>query len=235
MTCPNCQQAMTEHVLAGHLGTSVTIDVCTTCQAFWFDDRESLQLAPASTLRLFRLIGETKSEGTAASFGATIRCPRCALTLRRVHDMQRRTRFEYQRCPREHGRFITFFNFLREKNFLTPMTPAQLEELRRSVSTVNCRNCGGAIDLASTSQCEHCGSALSLLDLQQAERLVTELRQADTTGRPVDPTLPLRLEQARRDVELALAGTEANSASGLPGDPLLDGLRALARWLGQRV
>ena len=58
MTCPGCAAEMTAITLDGHGGTSIVIDACTACQAFWFDKRESLQLAPASTLKLFSLVGE---------------------------------------------------------------------------------------------------------------------------------------------------------------------------------
>ncbi len=233
MNCPNCHQGMAEQVLDGHAGTSVTIDVCFGCQAFWFDDRESLRLSPASTLRLFRLIGDEAPTPRRALSGACD-CPRCGLPLKLVQDLQRTTRFQYRRCPRQHGRFTTFFDFLREKNFLKPMSAAQIQELRRHVGAVNCSNCGASIDLAKASACGHCGSALSILDASQAETLVTQLRNADKTTQPVDPALPLRLEQARRDAAQSFEHFQHEhpwyadaSASG----PLLAGLRSLAQWL----
>ncbi len=58
MNCPGCHEPMVAETLDGHLGRSVAIDLCLGCQLFWFDQGESLQLAPRSTLRLFRLIGE---------------------------------------------------------------------------------------------------------------------------------------------------------------------------------
>ena len=237
MTCPNCNQTMTSQVLAGHLGASVTIDLCFGCQVFWFDARESLQLAPASTLRLFRLIGEAAATERRA-LSTTARCPRCGLTLKLVHDFQRTTRFQYRRCPRGHGRLTTFFDFLREKNFLRPMSPAQIEELRRHIGMVNCSNCGGAIDLNHASACSHCGSALSILDTTQAEKLIAELRAADRSGEPVDPALPMKLQQAKREVTQAFDHLEdgpgwyrAVSASGL----VVAGLQSLARWLGRDI
>jgi len=234
---------MTEQVLDGHLATSVAIDVCLTCQAFWFDGRESLQLTPGSTLRLFRIIGERAADARHA-FPTTCKCPRCGMRLMPAHDLQRATKFEYQRCPAHHGRFIGFFDFLREKNFIRPLSPAQVEELRRNVQMVNCSNCGAPIDLARTSTCAHCGSPLSMLDMKQAEILVAELRQAEAkepgspgaSGRPglLDPTLPLRLEQARREVAASFASFDQNpswyedvSTSGLVGA----GLTAVLRWL----
>ena len=58
MNCPGCDEPMVAETLDGHLGRPVSIDLCIACHVFWFDQNESLQLAPRSTLRLFRLIGE---------------------------------------------------------------------------------------------------------------------------------------------------------------------------------
>ncbi len=228
---------MTQAILAGHMGSSVTVDMCVGCQVFWFDARESIQLTPASTLKLFRLIGEGATPERRA-LTAAAKCPRCNLTLKSVHDLQRTTRFQYRRCPREHGRLITFFDFLREKNFLRPMTPAQVEDLRKHVGQVNCSNCGASIDLNLASACGHCGSALSMLDTNQAEKLVAELRAADRSGQPVDPALPLRLEQAKRETARAFERLEDGadwytdvSSSGL----VVAGLQSLARLLRRDV
>jgi hypothetical protein len=149
--------------------------------------------------------------------------------------MQRTTRFQYRRCPSRHGRLTTFFDFLREKNFIRPLPAAELEELRRQVGAVNCSNCGGVIDLAKRSTCDHCGSPLSVLDTKQAERLVAELRNADRSGRPVDPTLPLQLAQARGELERSFAAFERSSGPELgarPSDLVVAGLRRFARWIG---
>jgi hypothetical protein len=35
-------------------------------------------------------------------------------------------RFSYWRCPDEHGRLTPFFQFLREKQFVRSLTPAEL-------------------------------------------------------------------------------------------------------------
>ena len=83
------------------------------------------------------------------------------------------------------------------------MSPEQVDELRRNIDAVNCSNCGAAIDLAKESICRHCGSALSVLDATQAEKLVAALRSADRSNQPVDPALPLRLEQVRRETAQA--------------------------------
>jgi hypothetical protein len=226
---------MDAKVLETRIGTSVTIDLCLPCQAFWFDAHESLQLSPRAVLTLFRLIGERALAAPARPADHPA-CPRCGIRLLDTHDQQRRTRFQYKRCPRDHGRLITFVDFLREKDFIRPLSPAQVEELRRNVQVVNCSNCGAPIDLAKDSSCTHCGSPLSMLDMTQAGALVAALDTSDQP-RPLDPTLPLRLDEARREVESAFAAFEHRpgwfddvSQSGL----VAAGLSSLARWLKQR-
>lgn len=170
---------MQQDTLDGHMARPVAVDICLACHCFWFDTRESLSLTPGSTLKLFRLIGEHPAPTAQASRGDLAKCPRCRARLMRTHDMQRTTRFEYFRCPNGHGRLTSFFDFLREKDFIRPLTAREIEDLRRTVQTVNCSNCGGPVDLSKGTACDHCGSPLSMLDVNQADRLVEQLRRAD--------------------------------------------------------
>jgi hypothetical protein len=227
---------MTEQTLEGRLSTPVTIDLCLACQAFWFDGYESLRLAPGSVLKLFRLIGD-QAPAKPVALAEASECPRCQTRLVPANDMQRHTRFQYLRCPLAHGRLITFFNFLREKDFIRPLSPQQIEELRRNVQVVNCSNCGGPVDLTAGSTCGHCGSPLSMLDMSQAQALVATLKEAEAHPRTVDPALPLQLEQAKREVESAFASFEQRpgwfddvSTAGL----VSAGLNSIARWLKDR-
>jgi hypothetical protein len=148
--------------------------------------------------------------------------------------MQRSTRFEYARCPAGHGRLTTFFNFLREKNFIKPMSAAEIARLRRSVASVHCSNCGASVDLAAGTACGHCGSPLSMLDMHQARALVDALQEAGRPSAGVDPLLPLARERARRETAAAFDAFEHDaawmrdvSAAGLVGA----GLQAVSRWL----
>jgi len=185
--------------LEGHLGRAVDIDMCSACQAIWFDGYESLQLSANSVLKLFRLVADAGR--VRGPMSATSACPRCQMHLRPTHDLQRTTRFEYLACPHRHGRLISFFNFLKEKDFIRPLSPAQLEELRRNVRTINCSNCGAPGDLADGSSCAHCGSPLSMIDVKQAEALVAALQKAGAGPQPGDKAaLPLDLARVRRDV-----------------------------------
>jgi Zn-finger nucleic acid-binding protein len=224
---------MEAQTLTGHNGRPVTIDLCFPCQSLWFDTHESLALTPASTLTLFRVIGEHtgRPSPTAAELA---RCPRCKGRLRLTTDMQRHTRFQYLRCPNNHGRLTTFLEFLKEKQFIRALTAPQIAELRANVQTLNCSNCGAPVDLAKASACGHCGSPLSMLDLTQAQALVEQLQKADRSGQPIDPALPLNLERARRQTEANFAGLVRDTSflNDISANDLVSaGLQAFARWL----
>ena len=143
---------MTRLTLGGHQGASVDIDLCGSCRAIWFDRHESLQLSAASVLKLFSMLAD---HGTASPPRGALSCPRCRSPLLLTHDRQHNTAFQYWRCDSEHGRFITYIDFLREKDFIKPLSPQQLAALQQHVGTINCGNCGGPIDLARGSICPH--------------------------------------------------------------------------------
>jgi hypothetical protein len=216
-------------------GTPIEVDICHACQAFWFDAHESPRLSPGSTLTLFSVIGTKAARPSAFTEGDVAKCPRCNGRLRLTHDRQRNTTFAYLRCPNGHGRLTTFFDFLREKDFIKPLSVQQIAELSRRLRTVSCSNCGAPVNLAANRACTHCGSPLSTLDLPHAEGLLSQLKHADDkAARPIDPALPLRLAAARREVEQAFADertsstwTSEASSLGLVGA----GLSALARWI----
>jgi hypothetical protein len=226
---------MTALTLDGHSGAAVAVDMCESCHAFWFDGYESLQLSPGSTLKLFTRIGELTT-GTKPAISPVLHCPRCRSHLLTAHDRQRATPFEYWRCGHGDGRFITFFNFLREKSFIKALSAKELAELRQNVQIINCSNCGGSIDLTHESACPHCGSPLSMLDMNQAHTLVAQLREA-ATPRPIDPALPLNLARARREVDEAFATMDKGDAwwSDASSSGLVEaGVAAITRWLKGR-
>ena len=183
---------MTTETFEARLGASASVDFCLPCQVFWFDAYESLQLSPGATLRLFTIIGEQAAKGRPVLQQGS-KCPRCRSHLLLTHDIQRNTRFEYWRCPHGHGRLITFYDFLREKDFIRPLSPQQIALLRQNIQSVSCANCGAPVDLTKGSTCAHCGTPLSMLDMQQAERLIARLRQADRPDRP-----PVPLDETER-------------------------------------
>jgi len=167
------------------LGATLEVDVCSACRAFWFDPYETLHLAPASTLELFRLIAAVGGGGTALP--AALHCPKCGTALKLSHDRQRNTPFEYRSCPQGHGRYTRFNDFLKEKNFIQPLTPQQIAELRRKVRMVHCSNCGAPVDLVKESACAHCGSPLVMLDRDAMKELADQYQRAANRKRPVLP------------------------------------------------
>ena len=223
---------MRAHRLDGYLGREVDVNVCVPCQSIWFDTQEHLQITPGATLTLFRVIGENVARPAWQDRDLAY-CPQCRAQLRRTQDLQRNTHFEYYRCPNQHGRLISFFDFLKEKSFIKPLLPAQVAELRKYVHAVNCSNCGAAVDLAANAHCAHCGSPLTMLDFDQADRLIAELRQADTDAKqPIDPSWPLAVERARRDTEAAFRGIKAHEWHDPDSHDLVGaGLNALIRLI----
>lgn len=173
------------------LAATVDVDVCGGCRAFWFDPFETLHLTPAATLQLFALIAGAEQEGQAAPLPAPLRCPKCRAQLKLAHDRQRNTPFQYWRCDHGHGRFTRFHDFLKEKSFIQPLTPQQLADLRRRVRTVNCSNCGAAVDLGKDSTCTYCRSPLTMLDLDKMAEVAREYQRAanEPRPRPVPPLL----------------------------------------------
>ncbi len=65
MNCPRCATAMQTHLLGGHLGREVEIDVCPPCQSIWFDVRENLQLTAGATLD--RVPADRRARGAAGA------------------------------------------------------------------------------------------------------------------------------------------------------------------------
>lgn len=230
MNCPNCSKPMEPMKLDAHQGRSVDVDVCRHCQLFWFDKWESLQLAPASTLRLMKLIGEQPPSSLA--FSIEVRCPRCSGILKATQDLQRSTRFNYWRCPNDHGRLIRFFEFLREKNFIKRLSQQEIEELRKHIQVLNCSNCGAPIDLGADSACAHCKSPVSMLDMKQPQQLLAQLQEA-ATPKAIDPrTLGFELVKARHDIDLLFGEPEWRREASTSG--LVQAcLGSVARWLSK--
>jgi hypothetical protein len=198
--CPGCSQPMTRQALEGKYGQPLALDACFACSVVWFDGHESLLLAPGAILTLFSAFHEHRGHQSGAPV-AHPACPRCRRRLLETSDRQRHVRFRYWRCPDEHGRLTTFVEFLREKDFVRPLAPAELAELKARVKTVRCDGCGAAVDLEKGSVCTYCRAPVSTLDPAHVERMVGALKAAEEKRRSVDPTLPARLAMDRMAVD----------------------------------
>ena len=234
MNCPSCVHEMTDWKLERRLGGELSVDVCPGCQAFWFDAYESLQLAPGATLKLMKFIGE-HSSAKKQQPAPVVRCPRCEIPLKLAHDMSGTVRFVYWRCATCNGHFIGFFDFLKEKNFIHPLSPQQIQELREKVQTVNCSHCGGTINLQSDTVCPFCHSPICVLDLKQQKEMLEELKEA-AEPRAVDPNLPLKLAMAKQQASAVFDGRDAQWWSDArSGDLVQAGLNAVGRWIADLV
>ncbi|HKV23521.1 MAG TPA: hypothetical protein VJN93_02920 [Candidatus Acidoferrum sp.] len=224
---------MTDWTLSGRLGTQLTIDVCAACQAFWFDQHKDLQLSPGSTLELMKYIGEHSSARKPA-FAQVLPCPVCGAQMTLAHNMTRNVHFVYWHCASEHGHLIAFIEFLKEKNFIRPLSPVEIQHLRESVQTVKCASCGAAVDLRNSSECPYCHAPISILDLKQQQQMLAELKEA-AAPKPVDPTLPMKLVLAKEQTSALFQEHDPQWwEDARSGDLIQAGLNAVSRWLSNR-
>jgi hypothetical protein len=218
-------------------GRSLTLDACQACQVIWFDRGELLQMAPGATLRLVSMFVDQPAVARMP-LGQALNCPHCRRRLDEVQDMVKGTRFTYARCPDEHGRLLTYYQFLRARNFVRALGPAELEELRRHIRQVNCANCGAPIDISRDAACPSCRTPVAVLDPAQLRTAVEELRRS-LEQRPIDPTLPLQLAIERMKTERVFAAADSGALQpsvldlffGNVADPIAGGLRALRRMI----
>ena len=209
------------------LGQIVEIDLCASCRAFWFEPFETIHLTPRSTLLLFGVIAEQAARTNAPAFPTTSYCPTCHQRLILTHDRQRTTPFEYWRCDAGHGRFTPFVDFLREKDFIRPLSPQQVKELRENVQMIHCANCGAPIDLTKDSLCPHCGAPLSMLDMKKMRAMASEIQKSNGSGgsRPAGSSPP-------PDDLSQLFATRAPTPNGqLPSSLVELGLDSVASWI----
>ena len=200
---------------------AVVVDLCPACRGLWFDAYESLQLTPEGTLALFRevaALGEAPQHAAAPS-----RCPRCRKPLARTSDLARSTRFAYWRCADGHGRFTPFIQFMREKDFVRPLTPAEIALVRAQIGSVRCQGCGAPVDLGRDASCSYCGAAVVALDPEA-------LRRALAPAQPRAAGAPSRdLPEALVD---ALLATHRDAPRNSGTDLVLDVLGRLIRGAG---
>jgi uncharacterized protein YbaR (Trm112 family) len=165
----------------------VDLDICFACHAIWFDPFESTALTPGAVLKLFQEIHE-KRDIAPRPLGDVLRCPTCRGQLKLTYDMQRSNRITYYRCPADHGRFTTFVQFLREKNFIRSLTVGEIERLKAVVKQVRCTSCGAPIDLERDAACSYCHAPIAILDAEAVQRTVAELGSEERARRNVQPS-----------------------------------------------
>jgi hypothetical protein len=201
----------------------VELDLCFACQGIWFDEYESLQLAPAGVIELFKLIHGHRDD-LRLPLTNPLRCPRCSERLIHSQDRVRSGLFNYLRCG-QHGRFTTFSQFMIEKGFVRQLTGAEIDELKVRIGVVRCTGCGAPVDIRTDSACSHCQAPIAILDAQAVEQALTGYQQAAVKqAAPPDPAL---LAEAILSSERERSRRQRERSSGLEadiGDLLLDGV-----------
>ena len=167
------------------LGT-VTVDLCGTCQAIWFDAFESVQLTPGAVIALFAAIREARP-ALGRPLPQHASCPRCGNALALTHDQTNAAHFSYFRCPRGHGRFTPFFQFLREKSFIRSMPAEDIARLKASVRVIHCSSCGAPVDLERDAACSYCHAPISVLDPDAVQEALATYGAQEQARRRIDP------------------------------------------------
>lgn len=217
ISCPNCRQQMQAQDLERHDHGAVRIDLCFACAGIWFDHLESVQLAPAAVIELFKEIYSHR-HGVRRPVADRLSCPRCSDVLTLSFDLSRSGRFSYFRCPGGDGRFTPFLQFLREKQFVRTLTAVELQRVRSQVRQIRCSECGAPIDLEHDSQCKYCHAPVSFLDPDAVEKAVRMWSDAENR-RHLGPTSDA-LGDALQRIQLHGAGPPTSPATHL-GDRLL--------------
>ena len=198
------RQESYERKPAGH----VDLDFCYSCQAIWFDQYESAQLTPGAVMKLFEAIHQRR-EAEPRALAAVCRCPVCRRALALTHDIQRTNRITYYRCPESHGRLSTFYQFLREKNFIRSLTVGEIDKLKAVVKQVRCTSCGAPVNLERDSQCPFCRAPIAILDADAVQHTLDELSTEEQKRRSVDPHFAIDALLAGKRLEREAGGQMA--------------------------
>ena len=201
------------------------LDLCFACHAIWFDQYESTSLTPGAVLELFQLIHEHHDQ-PPRPLGDSLRCPGCRASLALTHDVLRTSRITYYRCTASHGRLTTFFQFLREKQFVRDLTKPEIDQLRATVKQVRCSSCGAPVNLGRDAACGYCRAPISILDAEAVKKTIAELG-AQERGR--------KLGDPQQVVDGLLQGRRVSLGGPVDADAALEAVLASDRRRGGKA
>lgn len=231
--CPSCGQTMAKHRFARQLHGEVVLDICFPCQGIWFDEFESVQIAPGGIIDLFKLLHQ-HSDDLRQPLAEPLHCPRCRDRLLQGLDVSKLGgRFNYHRCLQKHGRFSTFGQFMIEKGFVRQLAPLEIEALAARVGIVRCNGCGAPIDIRHDHACPHCKAAIAVLDPQAVEQALARYQQAEVKRTTVDvEALGDAIVMREREKSRARRANTANDIGTLDvADLIGSGISLLSRLL----
>jgi len=208
---------MRTHAFERKLGGEVSVDICFACRLIWFDQFESLQLAPGGLLELFKQIHAHQADAMHPN-SDRLYCPRCRTALVLTHDMQRNARFTYYRCESGHGRVSAFYQFLREKNFVRNLSAGEVVRLKAEIKQVRCSGCGAPINLETDGACSFCKAPIAILDANAVNAALQGLAAAEEKQRGIT---------ALASVEDMIAALETEQRARV------DRQREAMRWTGR--
>lgn len=162
--CGNCGEPFARHVLDGHYGSRIEIDVCAPCHLLWFDTLESVRLSGVGLLELIGVMA--RAQGIAhRALSASPRCPRCGGALKAVRNRSRFGPTLQLECAAGHGLAQTFGQWLSEKGLWRELTPADRARLRSNHDggVLHCLNCGGP--LGDEPCCPWCTTPPGVIDI----------------------------------------------------------------------
>ena len=210
--------------LEKHEQGTVQLDMCFACAGIWFDHLESVQLAPAAVIELFKEIYAHRDDVPRPQ-ATQQACPRCRDTLVLSFDVSKTGRFSYFRCPHGDGRFTPFFQFLREKQFVRNLTELELRHLRSQVRQIRCSECGAPIDLEHDNVCKYCRAPVSFLDAEAIEKAM-HMWSSAADRRRLAPT-SAALGDTLKDIRLDRRDNTSTPATRPGGGLLLNNKTAL--------
>jgi hypothetical protein len=236
---------MQTEALERHGSGTVNVELCFACSGIWFDHMVSVELAPSAVISLFKEINAHR-DVTRQSMSGAMSCPRCADALVLSYDVAKSGRFSYFRCVRGDGRFTPFFQFLREKQFVRSLTPAEVEKVKVQMRQVTCSQCGAPIDLEEGSECKYCHAPLSLLDPDAVAKAVQmwsaaqdREHRAPSPGAVAEALMKVQSPTSRPPASMRLGDSQAFNAvqaidGGRPGigsDLIHSGIQVLGALL----
>jgi len=231
LVCACCSAPMQTFRCAHKLSGELALDVCFGCRSIWFDQFESLQMAPSGVLELFRLI-HAHDRDVRNVWGAELKCPRCEDRLVQSFDLCKNGRFSYYRCVHQHGRFTGFSALMIEKGFVRQLNGDEIEALAQRVQVVRCSSCGAPVDIRTQSACSYCHAPLAILDPDAVDQALSRLNQAATPPDrlPAEAAADLLLDHERLKWQATLEQAKDGRWDVLTKDHLdlaTDGLGAL--------
>jgi hypothetical protein len=178
---------MTLQKFPGQYGQTVAIDACQNCNMLWFDKGESAKLAPDGVVELFQMISAKSGQNQFSHLSDRLGCTRCGLKLRPVTDKVITGTFNYFACEADHGRLISFYQFLIEKRFVRLLQPAEISRLAIDVKQIKCSSCGAPVDLVKQSACGYCRSPIAVFDRDAAKNAIDHYLEQRKKQLPVAP------------------------------------------------